>query len=142
MTTTEIGTGAATLNCTTTYYYYYNNGYRQCCTSANPETQWYFPNGSQVPNNPSLPYQRIRRQDPGRVILIRNSESTTTGIFRCDILDASGVTQSLYVGIYTSTTGEFCTLREWLGNCKEISSTPDMDSTFQVFVYTQGSLPA
>ena len=58
------------------------------------------------PNNPSLPYQRTRGTDPGRVILNRNSESTLTGIFRCDIPDASGVLQSLYVGIYTSTTGE------------------------------------
>ena len=102
VTNTDIGTGSAALLCTTTY--------TPCCTSANPETQWFFPNGSQVPNNPSLPYQRNRGRYPGRVILIRNSESTTTGIFHCDILDASGVTQSLYVGIYDSGTGESCTL--------------------------------
>jgi len=100
VTNTDIGTGSTALVCTTTY--------TPCCTSFyNPETQWYFPNGSRVPNNPNLPYQRTRRYDYfGRVILNRNSESTTTGIFHCDIPDASGVTQSLYVGIYTNTTGE------------------------------------
>ena len=124
---TDIGSGAAALVCTTTY--------TPCCFSGNREAQWYFPNGSQVPNNPSLPYQRTRGTNPGRVFLHRNSEDTTTGIFRCDIPVASDATQSLYVGIYTSTTGESCTLSEWLGNCKEISSTPDKDSIFQGFVY-------
>ena len=102
VTNTEIGTGAAALVCTTDY--------RPCCSSANPETRWYFPNGNPVPNNPALPYQRTRGQNLGTMILSRNSESTITGIFHCDISDVYGVTQSLYVGIYTSTTGESCIL--------------------------------
>ena len=126
MTNTEIGTDAEALVCKTYYI--------PCCDSGNPETQWYFPNGSQVQNNPNLPYQRTRGRFPGRVILSRNSESTTTGIFHCDIPDASGVTQSLYVGIYDDSTGESCTLSEWLVIGKEASSTPDKDSTLQVFV--------
>ena len=102
---TDIGTGNAALACTTTY--------EPCCSSANFETQWYFPNGSQIPNNLNLPYRRTRGTNPGRVILNRNSESTTTGIFHCTIPDASGVTQSLYVGIYNGHTGESCTPSEW-----------------------------
>ena len=106
VTNTDIGTSAAAgLACTTTY--------RPCCTSANPTTQWYFPNGSQVPNNPNLPYQRTRGQNVGTVILHRNSESTTAGIFHCDITDVNGTTRSLYVGIYDMNTGESCALREW-----------------------------
>ena len=122
---TDIGTGTAALFCMTTY--------RRCCNSRNPETQWYFPNGTQVPNNPALPYQRTRAPT-GRVILNRNSESTTTGIFHCDIRGESGVTQSLYVGIYDSSSGECCTLSEWLVIGTEASSTPDKDSILQVFV--------
>ena len=106
VTMTDIGTGTAALVCTTTY--------TPCCTSANQETQWYFPNGSQVPNNSSLPYQRTRGQSPGRVNLNRNSESTITGIFHCDIFDAYGTIRSLYVGIYNATTGESCTLSGYL----------------------------
>jgi len=128
VTNTDIGTGAAALACNTTY--------TPCCTSfENPETDWYFPNGSRVPNDPYLPYQRTRGRFSGRVILNRNSESTTTGIFHCDIPDASGVTQSLYVGIYDNGTGESCTLSEGLVICEEISSIPDKDSIFQVFVH-------
>ena len=95
---TDIGTDSDALACTTTY--------TLCCSSQNRETQWYFPNGTRVPNNPALPYQRTRDDFPGRVILSRNSESTIIGIFHCDIPDASGVIQSLYVGIYDSGTGE------------------------------------
>ena len=107
--TADIGAGPAALVCTTTYI--------TCCTSANPRTQWYFPNGTQVPNNPALPYRRTRGRNPGSVYLNRNSESTTIGFFHCDIPDGNGVLQSLYVGIYTCGTGEFCTLHKWTGIC-------------------------
>ena len=108
VTITNIGTGSAALLCTTTF--------RPCCFSVPPPgTHWYFPNGSRVSNMNTLPYYR-RRTDtglspPGSVILHRNPGATTTGVFRCDILDASGAFQSVYVGIYTATTGEFCTLK-------------------------------
>ena len=106
VTNTDIGTGSAALVCTTTY--------TPCCTSANQDTQWYFPNGSQVPNDRYLPYQRTRGQNPGRVNLNRNSESNIKGIFHCDIFDANGTIRSLYVGIYNATTGESCTLSGYL----------------------------
>ena len=102
VTNTDIGNGSAALLCTTTL--------PGCCYSGHTETQWYFPNGSQVPNNSSLPYQRTRGQNPGRVNLNRNSESNITGIFHCDIFVANDTIWSLYVGIYNATTGEFCTL--------------------------------
>jgi len=123
VTNTDIGNGSAALVCTTTY--------TPCCTSANPETQWYFPNGSQVLNNPTNPpYQRTRGQNPGRVFLNHNSHSTTTGIFHCDIPDVSGALQSLYVGIYDMHTGESCALSEWLVIYKEVAGTRDKGSTF------------
>ena len=99
---TDIGTGSAALLCTTTY--------TPCCSSANQETQWYFPNGTQVSNIDTLPYYRTRSRSPGAVRLNRNPGATTTGVFRCEILDATGAFQSIYVGIYTATTGESCTL--------------------------------
>jgi len=43
VTITDIGTDGAALLCTTTY--------SPCCDSTNPETQWYFPNGSEVLNS-------------------------------------------------------------------------------------------
>ena len=118
VTITDIGTGSTALLCTTTY--------SPCCYSVNPETQWYFPNGSEVLNSDQsgipigdLPFYRTRNTpafvlgfpDPiPSVRLNRHPEGTTTGIFHCDVPDASEVTQSFYVGIYTSTTGEFHTV--------------------------------
>ena len=108
---TDIGTGSAALRCTTTYY--------PCCFSTPlPGNHWYFPNGSRVDRFNTLPYYRSRGDasldNPGRigaVILHRNPEGTTTGVFRCEILSFTRGFQSIYVGIYTTTTGESCTFR-------------------------------
>ena len=96
VTITNIGTGGAALRCTTT-----RSG---CCFST--DGSWYFPNGNEVQRPESLPYYRTRSQSPGTILLHRNSGATTTGIFSCTIPDASGDLQSIYVGIYTTTTGE------------------------------------
>ena len=106
VTRTDIGTGSTALLCTTTL--------PGCCSSSFPDTQWYFPDGSQVQNNGGLPYYRTRSRVSPSVLLHRNTQGTTTGIFRCDILDASGVLQRMFVGICDSGTGESCTLSEWL----------------------------
>jgi len=128
MTITEVGTGSAALLCTTTL--------PDCCySSSGGANGWFFPNGSEIMRQVSQ-YYRTRAQNPGALLLHRNSEGTTTGIFRCDIPDASNVVQSLHVGIYTNITGESSTLSELLVIFKEISSTPDKDSTFCVYIYT------
>ena len=113
VTITDIGTGSAALLCTTTF--------KPCCFSGpegTPGTHWYFPNGSRVDRLNTLPYYRNRTntghpiEDPiGTVLLHRNPEGTTTGVFRCEIRDAIGAFQSIYVGIYNATTGESCTLK-------------------------------
>jgi len=114
VTITEIGTGSAALHCTTTL--------PGCCFAGNGGG-WFFPNGNVVIRDLNLPYYRTRTSTPtGTLLLHRNPEATTTGIFRCDIPVTGGVlvgTQSLYVGVYTSTTGESCTLSECLVICKE-----------------------
>ena len=99
--------------------------------------------GNPVPNNPTLPYQRTRGQNPGRVILSHNSESTITGIFHCDIPGACGVTQNLYVGIYNSTTGKLvpytvCIYLVIQFICKEVSGTPVKDSIY-IYIYIYNS---
>jgi len=87
------------------------------------------PDGSEVMKN--LPYHRTRARDPGALLLHRNPEGNTTGIFRCDIpATSTSDTQSLYVGMYSSITGESCTLSGWLVTCKEISSTPAKESSY------------
>ena len=108
VTITDIGTDSAALLCTTTY--------KPCCFSRPlPGNHWYFPNGSQVERFSTLPYYRSRidaqLSPPGAVLLHRNPGAITTGVFHCEIRDATGIFQSIYVGIYTTTTGESCTLK-------------------------------
>ena len=97
---TDIGTGSAALICTTT-----NLG---CCTSVRGD-EWYFPDGSAVQRTGTTYYRTrtISIIDGGTVLLHRNPGATTTGVFRCYI-SGDG---SIYVGIYTATTGESCTLK-------------------------------
>ena len=100
---TDIGTGSAALLCTTTYY--------PCCFSSDG-SHWYLPDGSTVQRTGTLPYYRTRTiSGGGTVRLHRNSGATTTGLFHCDIPARNGGLQSIYVGIYTATTGESCTLK-------------------------------
>ena len=100
---TDIGTDSAALLCTNTRIF--------CCFS-NDGSQWYFPDGSAVQRTGTTYYRTrtVSNTGGGTVRLNRNSEATTTGVFNCDIPDASGDLQSLYVGIYTTTAGESCTL--------------------------------
>ena len=101
VTIMDIGTGSAALLCTTT---------RSGCCFSGQGNGWYLPNGTQLSNANTQPYYRTRSQSPGAVRLNRNPVATTTGVFHCDILDGSGDLQSLYVGIYTTLTGESCAL--------------------------------
>ena len=100
----DIGTGSAALICTTTNL--------ACCLSTDG-SHWYFPDGSAVQRTSTTYYRTrtISHVGGGTVVLNRNPGATTTGVFHCDIHDDSGDLQSIYVGIYTATTGESCTLR-------------------------------
>ena len=101
VTITHIGTGSAALICATTRL--------GCCLSTDG-SHWYLPDGSYIQRSETQPYYRTRtileRDGSATVRLNRNPGATTTGVFHCDILDASGDLQSIYVGIYTATTGE------------------------------------
>ena len=109
VTITDIGTGGAALLCTTNH--------RGCCLSTDG-SQWYFPDGSAVQHvrliGDATTYYRSRtisNVGGGTVRLHCIPGATTTGVFHCDILDGSGDLQSIYVGIYTATTGESCSLK-------------------------------
>ena len=104
VTITDIGTGSAALICTTT---------RTGCCISTDGSHWYFPDGSAVQRTGTTYYRtRTITSGPGGTVrLNRNPGATMTGVFRCDIPDANGDLQSLYVGIYTATTGESRTLK-------------------------------
>ena len=66
---------------------------------------WFFPNGSRVPSNGNQwDFHRARGQ---MVIYMHRRRGGEDGIYRCVIPDAEDVTQSIYIGVYSASTGEW-----------------------------------
>ena len=102
MTLDQIGQDSAALFCLTNK--------TDCCRSSDTPQgvgtigEWVFPDGSSVNNNASgdAIYQS---RGPSFVRLQRRNNAQTTGIFRCEVPDASGTNQHLYVGVYRLNSG-------------------------------------
>ena len=64
---------------------------------------WYFPDGTLVIDGQDASRDIYRNRGPSVVRLNRRNNATSpTGVYRCEIPDASGTTQTLYVGVYTT----------------------------------------
>ena len=86
---------------------YTNN--RTCCKTYGQTGigEWYFPNGKMVSFGS---YNRggdlYRNRGPSVVRLNRrNNAMMPTGVFRCEIPDASGTNQNIYIGVYPRKEG-------------------------------------
>ena len=68
-----------------------------------PVGNWFFPNGTRVlSSGRQWDFHRTRGQ---MVVLLHRRRSGVNGIYRCVIPDATNVTQTIYIGVYTSNTG-------------------------------------
>ena len=103
MTLEDIGEGDGALTCVTDQ--------PACCrlpyTSVVGQTalgNWYFPNGTRVlSSGMQLDFHRIRGQ---MVVRLHRRRGGENGIYSCKIPDATNVTQTIYIGVYTASTGE------------------------------------
>ena len=101
VTLDEIGEDGAALFCLT------NNA--ECCGSSDtPEGvgdvgDWFYPDGIMV--GTSTFGNIYRGRGPSVVTLQRRNNAQTTGVFRCEVPDASGTNQQLYVGVYPVNSG-------------------------------------
>ena len=98
----DIGDSDAALLCTTDLVaccYYYPDRFGD----------WFFPNGTVVPNSvindQSLQWDFYRNRGPS-VVRMNRRRGGVNGIYHCEIPDQNGVSQSLYVGVYTRNTGK------------------------------------
>ena len=65
---------------------------------------WFFPNGTGVPSaGTQWDFYRIRDQ---MIVLMNRWRGGVTGIYQCKIPDAMNFTQTIYIGVYTTNTGE------------------------------------
>ena len=108
MTLEDIGEGGDALLCLT------DN--RMCCARAQSPGgdvlgDWYYPNGTVVGNYYVDSYNRVMwefyRNRGQSVVRLNRRRGGATGIYHCEIPDANGVTQDIYVGLYTNDTGEY-----------------------------------
>lgn len=100
ITISDIGEGAhSALLCIT------NNS--DCCDPGDSSSvmgAWYLPNGRPADGNDQSFYQS---RGPSVVRLSKKVSTTApSGIFKCQVTDASGILQNVFVGLYLSNLGE------------------------------------
>ena len=64
---------------------------------------WFFPNGTRAPSGKWDIY-RTRGQ---MVVRMHHRRGGENGIYRCKIPDAMNVTQTIYIGVYSASTGKW-----------------------------------
>ena len=68
---------------------------------------WYFPNGSKLYSSgvsgEKLDFYRTRGQ---MAIRMNRRRGGVEGIYRCEIHDAMNVTQTIYIAVYSASSGE------------------------------------
>ena len=81
----------------------------ECCSDsetpnvASVTREWYLPDGRPVSSAGTV---FSREQVSSVVSLYRSGSTSLSGVFRCEIPDASGNSQNIYIGIYPQGVGE------------------------------------
>ena len=98
MTLEDVGEGDDALLCIT-------NQTACCRPPGSPVGNWFFPNGTTVfsEGNQSNFYS-----DRGQMVVRMNRRrGGVEGMYRCEIPDSMNVIQTLYIGVYSISTGEW-----------------------------------
>ena len=81
---------------------------------------WLFPNGTRVPsdivNKTSEEEWDFYRDRDQMVVRMNRRRGGVEGVYRCEIPDTLGLIQTLYIGVYSISTGEWLIL--YLTACK------------------------
>ena len=64
---------------------------------------WYFPNGSRIPSSGNL-NTTFHRTRGHMVVLLNRKRGGEDGIYCCEIPDSVNVTQTIYIGVYTTNS--------------------------------------
>ena len=98
VTLEDIGAGDNALLCITNL--------SACCrpvTGENGGGSWFFPNGTRVPGS-SEQFHRTRAK---MMVLLNHRRGGEDGIYHCVIPDSLNALQTIYIGVYTSDSGEW-----------------------------------
>ena len=92
----DIGIGKVALLCKTDL--------NVCCNRPNSLGSWFYPNGTRVPNQQKKwNFYKARGE---MVVLMHRGRGGVDGIYCCEIPDAMKVSQTIYIGVYNTNTGE------------------------------------
>ena len=100
----DIGEGDGALLCKTNQ--------TACCRQPHSRAigNWFFPNETRVPSSGAQ--WDIYRTRGQMVVLLHRRRGGVEGIYRCEIPDTFGFIQTIYIGVYSASTGEwymYCT---------------------------------
>ena len=100
VTLEDIGESEDALHCITNL--------TSCCRSGDASSgakgNWYFPNGTKVPG--STVDWNIFRSRGQRVVHLSRRRGGVDGVYHCEIPDTMNITQNVYIGVYTGSSGE------------------------------------
>ena len=92
-----------------------------CClplyTGGNASGNWFFPNGTRVPSASRASSEKldIYRDRGQMVVRMHCRRGGVEGIYRCEIPGSMNVIQTIYIGVYPTSTGEWSIL--FLSEC-------------------------
>ena len=96
----DIGEGHDALLCVTNQ--------TTCCVppyAGSPIGNWFFPNGTRVPSSGAQwGFHRTRGQ---MVVRLLRRRGGAEGIYRCEIPITLNIIQTIYIGVYSLSTGEW-----------------------------------
>ena len=99
MTLEDIGEGVDALLCVTDQ--------TACCRPPYSDSafgNWFYPNGTRLSSSGSnWDFHRTRGQ---MVVALYRRRGGVDGVYHCMVPDAMNVTQTIYIGVYTASTGE------------------------------------
>ena len=92
----DIGEGDIALHCVTN---------QTACCKQPGNGNWFFPNGTRVPSRErQWDFHRSREK---MVVRLNRRRGGEDGIYRCEITDSMNVDETIYIGVYTASTGEW-----------------------------------
>ena len=104
----DIGEGDDALLCVTDQTACCRKPYTDALGS--PMVNWFFPNGTRVPIsifNTSKEQWDIYSTRGWMVVGLHRREGGEDGVYCCEIPDAMNVIHTIYIGVYTGSTGEW-----------------------------------
>ena len=83
---------------------------------------WFFPNETRVPSE-GVPWGFYRTRGQ-MVVHLNRREGGEEGIYRCEIPDTLGLIQTIYIGVYSLSTGEWyiCTPVQLESYCSAVDN--------------------